>query len=330
MTTLPSITSVVADIGGTNTRVALADGVVVRPDSVRRYRNAEQTGIIEVLTHYLDDLGVQVDAACVAMAGPVLEGVGRLTNLDWLVDRNQIAEAIGVATVAVLNDLQAQGHALNALPPEGIETVRAGLPGSNHAARLVVGVGTGLNAALVYRTDTETLVPPSESGHVNLPIQTARDLALFDFLAKTHGTPGAEEALSGRGIANVYAFVCDEAGQPVDHLTAAEVMQAVAANEPLARSALELFVTLLGRMVGTLALVQLPFGGIYFCGGVARAVAPYFGEMGFEAAFLDKGRFAEFLDQFPIRLVTDDYAALTGSAAHLMDRLAHEAMLRTP
>jgi glucokinase len=69
--------------------------------------------------------------------------------------------------------------------------------------------------------------------------------------------------------------------------------------------------------VGNLALTHLPFGGIYLCGGVARAFAPYFEPLGFEAAFSEKGRFAPFMAQFSVSLVTDDFAALTGSAVYL-------------
>lgn len=313
------ITAVVADIGGTNTRVALTHGGKVRADTIRRFRNADHAGLSSVLAAFLEDTQVQVGAACVAMAGPVRDGVGRLTNLDWTVTRQGIAEATGAQTVAVLNDLQAQGHALWHLGPDSLQVLRPGQTADSHAASLVVGVGTGLNAALVYHTDGTTLVPPSESGHVSLPVQTQEDLALLEFLSGPHGLAGVEEALSGRGLQNLYHWHSTQAGAP-QHKDAAQIMAACAeSSDPQARAAVQSFVTLLGRIIGNLALIQLPFGGVYLCGGVARHVAPYFDSMGFEAAFLDKGRFSDFLKQFPVYLVTDDYAALTGSASHLME-----------
>ena len=39
----------VADIGGTNTRVALADGLRIREDTIRRYRNTEYPGLESVI-----------------------------------------------------------------------------------------------------------------------------------------------------------------------------------------------------------------------------------------------------------------------------------------
>ncbi len=69
-----------------------------------------------------------------------------------------------------------------------------------------------------------------------------------------------------------------EAGQPQD-LKAAEIMAALAARDPLARETAKLYMHLLGQELGNLALIHLPFGGIYLIGGVARAMVPYMDEM---------------------------------------------------
>ncbi|MCB1333304.1 MAG: ROK family protein [Roseivivax sp.] len=315
--------AVVADIGGTNTRVALADGATLRRETVQRFRNAEHSGIVPILTGYLAQQGVSVAAAAVDLAGPVKDGIGTLTNLDWRVDRDEIAAATGAKTVAVINDMQAQGHALAHLSGDSLQPVRAGAASTPGATRLVVNVGTGLNAALVVHTAAGTVVPASESGHINLPVQDEADLRLLDFLARAHGFAGAEEALSGRGIVNLYAWLCDDAQEPFPGYTAAQIVAACQhKSDPRAVEAMALFVRLLGRYTGNLALIHLPFGGIYFCGGVAAHIAPFLEPLGFEAAFLDKGRFSDYMRQFPVQLVTDDYSALTGSAGHLAELVA--------
>ena len=122
--------------------------------------------------------------------------------------------------------------------------------------------------------------------------------------------------LSGRGVERLYAFVRAEAGNPGD-LPAAEVMAALAAGDPHAQAAGRLWVRLLGAELGNLALVHLPFGGIYLIGGVARAFQPWLDHFGFAAAFRDKGRFAPFMESFAISVIEDDYAALTGCAVYL-------------
>lgn len=325
MSEITDLRAVVADIGGTNTRVALTRGTVVQTDTIRRYRNADHAGLTEVLVDYLTLQEVTPDAACVAMAGPVRDGVGTLTNLDWTVDREVIQAATAARVVAVLNDLSAQGHALDHLSPASLTTLMPGQPASPQAARLVIGVGTGMNAAPVFKLNGQTLVPPSESGHITLPLQSEDELRLMDFIARKHGTPGVEDVLSGRGFERVYAWLCEEDGG-AEALDAGAIMQGMAAGDnPRAMRAVAMFTRMLGRVAGNLALITLPFGGIYLCGGVARHFAPYLMDQGFARAFADKGRFAGFMQQFPVHLVTDDYAALTGSACHLAEILANES-----
>ncbi len=310
--------ALVADVGGTNTRVALSRGAEVQRGTIRRFRNSEHPSLLSVLQAYMAQSDETPEAACVAVAGPVRDGVGRLTNRDWEIARETISEATGATLVSVLNDLQAQGHALSHLGADSVETLIAGQQASEQAARLVVGVGTGLNAAPVFRLGNQTLVPPAEAGHISIPVQSEEELRLLKWLAKRHGTPGIEEILSGRGFANLHAWICDEDGRGTP-LEPDALMQAFADDDPQAKRAVAYFVRMLGRYAGNLALITLPFGGIYLCGGVTRHFAPHLLGQGFEQAFTDKGRFGRFMQQFPVSVMTDDYAALTGCAAHLSE-----------
>jgi glucokinase len=314
----PNTLSLVADIGGTNTRVALADGPKVLTQTIRRYANAEFAGLESVLRQYVaDEGGVDAKAACVAVAGPVRDGRATMTNLDWTIDKPTLTRATKAETVSILNDLQAQGHALGHLDPANVRTIIPFPAASPHAAKLVIGVGTGFNAAPVFELEPGRLVAPSESGHVNLPVQTDLDMRLAKYVATAHGFPSVEDVLSGRGLERVYMFLGLEAGDPREQ-HAARIMEACAdGSDPRAVEAARLFTRMLGSVAGNLALVQLPFGGVYLVGGVARAFAPFLSDFGFVEAFRDKGRFAGFMGNFGVAVVEDDYAALTGSAAHL-------------
>lgn len=308
--------SLVADIGGTNTRVALARGPRLMPETTRRFRNADHQGLASVLRDFLALAGSpEIDGACVAAAGPVRDGVATLTNLDWIVDGAELMRATGALRVAVLNDLQAQGHALGHVAPENLRVLIEGPATRRSGPMLVIGVGTGFNAAPVHDTAGLRLVAASECGHAGLPVRTERDLRLARFVETAHGFAGVEDVLSGRGLERLYAFVASEAGRE-DRKTAAEIMAGIAEPGP-ARDAAALFARILGAEVGNLALIHLPFGGIYLCGGVARAFAPHLGAMGFAQSFRDKGRFSAFMDDFPVAVVEDDFAALTGCASFL-------------
>ena len=313
----------VADVGGTNTRVALSDGAVVRTDTIRRYRNADQVALEPVLKDFVSRLGTGTapQGACVAIAGPVRDGKGRLTNRDWMIEAQSVAEATGIAEVRVLNDLQAQGYAVDHVAQENLLLVRQGKHAPEGAAKLVVNLGTGFNASPVFSPRGGAFVATSESGHATMPVRTARDMRLNGFVEASHGFAGIDDILSGRGLERVYAFVADESGSDKRADSAAIIAGCASGDDPLAVEAVSYFIRLTAMVIGNLALVHLPFGGIYLVGGLSGAIAPFLKQAGFEDAFRDKGRFAGFMDDFSISIVQDDYAALRGMAAYLQNRL---------
>ncbi|MCV2870095.1 glucokinase [Defluviimonas sp. WL0002] len=313
MTSAPMI---LADVGGTNTRVALARYGQVDRGSIRRYPNAGHSGLEPILSGYLSDMGeVRTAGACVAAAGPVEAGRAEMTNLSWVIESQGVADATGAGTVAILNDLQAQGHALGHIAQGASRPILQGERAEGQV-QLVIGIGTGFNAAPVYDTASGRIVAASESGHVSLPIRTDADLRLASQVGGKHGFTGVEEVLSGRGLEQTFSWVAHEAGSDQTR-DASSIMQGIASNDDLARAAGGVFVRMLGMVAGNLALTFLPFGGIYLIGGVARAFAPHLEDLSFREAFFDKGRFSQFMERFPVSVVEDDYAALTGCAMHL-------------
>jgi glucokinase len=315
----------VADVGGTNTRVSIAEGAQIERASIRRYANADYSGLDAVLAAYLAEAGAPGNCAgaCVAVAGPVHNGVAVMTNLNWTIDRTNVARATGAVHVAVLNDLQAQGHGLGHLAEASLRTVisPASTPPQG-AAQLVIGVGTGFNAAPVHETPAGRFVVASECGHVSLPVRSSTDLQLAQAIEKLHGFAGVEDILSGRGLEQLHGWLATEFGHQIDR-KAAEIMAAIAAgDDEVATKTGQTFVRLLGTVTGDLALIHLPFGGIYLIGGVARAFTPYLSTFGFADAFRDKGRFSDFMRDFPVYVIEDDYAALTGCAVYLQNQIS--------
>ncbi|MEL6521162.1 MAG: glucokinase [Pseudomonadota bacterium] len=314
--TLPR--SLIADIGGTNTRVALASGGALERPSIRKYRNAQYSGLDAVLAAYFDEIGQQdCEGACVALAGPVRGDRGTLTNLDWTLDTDILRHSTGAGTAALLNDLQAQGYGLLDLQPKDcVQVIKPELPAQGDT-RLVINVGTGFNAVPVYRTGSNLLVPPSECGHGTLPVQNAEEFSLYQYIEQSHGFAAVEEVLSGRGLEMVFRWVAQQEGGS-HQLSSAEIIPAgLNGTDPLARKTLEVFSRIFGSVSGDLALSVLPFGGVYLVGGVARALGKSLTYFGFSEGFINKGRFAPVLKGFSVNIVEDDYAALSGSARYL-------------
>ena len=319
--------NLLADIGGTNTRLALARGSTLLGDSMRRYANRDHDSLQSVLERYLRDIGQPACAgACLAVAGPVRDGRARMTNLNWEITRAQLAQITGARNVAILNDLQAQGHALDSLGDDALRPLvpaaggaalpRCGAP----ASRLVIGLGTGFNIAAVHPGANGCVVPPAEAGHARLPAPRPQDR---DFAASLHGEQGfaaIEDALSGPGLERLFRWHERRAGRSRELDAAAIVAACAAGGSQSARAACDQFVRMLGQVAGDLALIHLPFGGIFLAGGVARALAPQLETPAFRQAFCDRGRFSGFMEQFSLTLIRDDGAALAGCARHLAER----------
>ncbi|MEM6562931.1 MAG: glucokinase [Pseudomonadota bacterium] len=308
----------VADVGGTNTRVALFNGMEVMTASVRRYRNADFPSLEAVLHQYMsDEGGAAPRAVCIDIAGPVQGDTGQLTNRNWHISEAGVAEATGAPKVALLNDLQAQGYALPHVASENLLMVRQGVDASENAPSLVVNLGTGFNATPVLSAPSGPVVAISESGHATMPVRTQQDMRLIAFVEAFHGFAAIDDILSGRGLEHVYAFLAGEAGAPGTK-TSSEIIEGCAGGtDALCVETVRYFTELTALVVGNLALIHLPFGGIYMVGGLSSALAPYLADFGFNAAFKDKGRFASFMDAFSIYILQDDYAALKGNAAYL-------------
>ena len=295
--------ALVADVGGTYTRVALACGTKLLPWSRQRYINSGFANLEAVIELYLCDTGCrELAGGCLAVAGPVAGGRGTMTHLDWKIDAASLSAALDDSPVSVINDLQAVGHALHLLHADDFAAIVTGRPAVPGAARLAINVGTGFNAAAVHTTGAGLVVAPSESGHAGLPAAAIEDPGLMRHLEQAVGFVTIEDILSGRGAARARSWV-----------TASNNGRQPPGGEEAAFN--RIMATALGSIAGDLALIHLPYGGIYLTGGVVSAIAPHLKAHGFCEAFTAKGRFAGFMEQFPISLISDDACALRGCAA---------------
>ncbi|HFQ15716.1 MAG TPA: hypothetical protein ENK41_05115, partial [Rhodobacteraceae bacterium] len=228
----PGALVLVADIGGTNTRLALARDGALLADTIRRFANADHARPEAVFHAYLDALkaegklerpapGAQpgtrgirgIRAVVVAIAGVIEAGVARMTNLGWELSEAALIALTGAEYSLIINDLQAQGHALAHLKPAALETLWPGEGAAPGATRLVVGLGTGFNACPVHRLAQgggQVFIPASETGQADLallPARAGRDTAdLAAFLADGRPGPRIEDLLCGPGLARAYRY----------------------------------------------------------------------------------------------------------------------------
>jgi len=319
------------DIGGTNSRLLLAEVERPRVEVVHeaRYRNDQWPDLGSALARFLEEAPEDCppEAACVAVAGPVVErdGVARaeLTNRDWTIAGDRLAATLGLPEVGVINDFAAIGHGLEALADGDLETLQGGAPLAG-APRALIGAGTGLGQAILVARGDRYEVLPTEGGHTDFGPADDRQIALLVHLRSRFGHVSWERVVSGPGLVGVYRFLAgrgEGAGSPALEAAmvegdagAAITRFALERRDPLACEALDLFVAAYGAQAGNLALTVVPRGGLFVAGGIAPAILPALRRGGFMQAFLAKGRMAPVLERIPVRVVKTTRVGLLGAA----------------
>lgn len=320
------MTSIVADIGGTNARFAIARPEAggyklesVKVVDCRRFANFE-----EALGHWLEGLDQPLpDKACVAAAGPVekVEGGEKvyMTNLGWTIESAPLPGKFGLARLDLINDFAALALSLPRLTAEDYTVVRD-QPRLPNAAMAVIGPGTGLGVGGLAADNGHYHVLDGEGGHSNLAAATARELELLQILIRDQQPVFNEWVLSGRGLVNLYRAVCELNGQPAQDLTPPDLSaRGLDNSDPMCRETLLDFLNFLGNAAGDVALYLGARGGVFLGGGILPRIAELLPESQFEERFLNKGRVHGWMESVPVYALNAGYQALIGAAAQLED-----------
>lgn len=306
----------VADIGGTNTRFGLAGPSGILDGTLKRYSNNDHTNFYSLVAEYLNFQDVEkCSKACLAVAAPVKDDAITLTNRDWHINKAGAREATGAEDIRFLNDFEALGFAIDRLSDDQVLHVAGPKVAANsEGARLVLGAGTGFNAAAITcGVDGHPKVRAAECGHMTLPVETTNELSLRDHLAQNRGRASVERALSGQGVLEIYEWVCGQADILAQNYTAQEIVHlAIEKRDEACETTANILVRLLARIAGDLVLAFLPLGGLYLSGGVTRACRDLISSDLFWQEFTAKGRQGNLLRSIPVYLMTDDHAALEG------------------
>jgi glucokinase len=180
----------------------------------------------------------------------------------------------------------------------------------------VLGPGTGLGVAALVPVDGRWHVLASEGGHASFGPQTLDELEIFAALLHEHGSISAETILSGPGLPRLLRAV-----DPRSEVSTPEAVVANAlAGEPAALVTVQLFVQLLGRFAGGLALTFKAVGGVYIAGGVASRLGKLLDAEAFRTAFDAHPPYQSLLASIPIWMMTRSEPGLLGCAV-LADEL---------
>ena len=341
------------DIGGTKTVLAMCEVAPGHPARLATAPSGAPSGALpiasaagftivrEVVYHCADFPSLEaildeflppgtphgIVAACFGVAGPVVDGIAKITNLPWTIDAAAVAAKLR-APVALLNDLQATALGTLVLPPAGFAVLQAPAAAPPPGATIaVIAPGTGLGEAMLVADGIRYRALPSEGGHADFAPGTDDEIALLRHLRGVYGPHVSyERVLSGAGIGALYDFVRAATGTPEPAWLTAELAAgdrnadishiALAGRDPTCVRALEMFVEILGAEAGNLALRGLATGGVVIGGGIPPKILPALQQPRFLERFTAKGRFAAWTRSLGVRVTLEPRAALFGAAHH--------------
>jgi glucokinase len=304
---------VVADIGGTNARFALAtpDKGAFRLAHITSYACHTAQSLGELLDRYLIELGdAGPECACLAIAGPNDGRTGIVTNLGWQVDADAMAQSLGLSHVQLANDFAALASAAPGLGEDGALLLKPGTPRADGPIS-VLGPGTGLGVALVVPHGGGFTTVSTEGGHMGFAPVTPAEIALCAHLRKQLPHVSIESLLCGAGLTRIHGFVSGSAGLPASEVSA----RALAGTDAHCREAVRMFIAILGSVAGDVALVHGATGGVMIGGGIVPRLLPLLAGSAFCERFLAKEPMRALLEKMPVRLITAEHVALHGAAA---------------
>ncbi|HXY19551.1 MAG TPA: glucokinase [Gemmatimonadales bacterium] len=314
------------DVGGTNARLAVVEvtGATARIVHEQRYPSRSAPTLGPIVRRFLDEAGPPPERACFGIAGPVVDGECRTSNLPWTVSARALAGEIGITATTIINDFEAVGYGVGLLGPPDLVTLQAGVP-APHGTIALIGAGTGLGQGFLVWDGDRYRVHSSEGGHVAFAARDAIEWGLRNTLLDEFGHVSYERILSGSGLARVYQYLAAtrfaaeqsqvrremEAEDPAAVVT----RHAVAKDDALSVKALDIFASVYGEQAGSLALTVLATGGVYVAGGIAPRIVPKLKDGGFIAAFRHQGRLSDLAARIPIHVITSPDVGLLGAAA---------------
>jgi glucokinase len=314
------------DVGGTKVNLALFDIKQGIPSlSVERsYNSRDYPDLSLLLEHFLKEFQPNLTHACLGVAGPVYEGRCQITHLPWEISTHELKPLLGTDSVSLINDLAALACAVPYLSDDELEVIQDGQsdPNGNIA---VLAAGTGLGQAFLVPTgDGRYRVLETEGGQCDFPARNPLETSLRESLGQVSGRVCIEDVLSGPGLIRIFEFVKerDHATEPdwlADEFEQEDPALVISRNglskkfKPC-EQALEMFVSVYGAVAGNLALQIMARGGVVIGGGIAPEILPLLKSDLFLEAFRDKGKFRDFMEQIPVKVVMNKRAPLLGAA----------------
>lgn len=331
MTARTSPCLLAGDLGGTKTILSLftsADGdeLTLHESTFASREFSNFTALVAQFLSTAPREAVQnLRHACFAIAGPVSgdsnHQFSKITNLDWQLDSRALATALNLERVVLINDFEAVGHGIAALPSSNLAVLQDGMV-EKGAPRIVLGAGTGLGVCqIIPQEHGSAVVIPSEGGHIDFAPTSELEVELLRFMWRRFPHVSYDRIVSGSGLVALFTFLVERESRlddlslasMLDEQHGAAIISQAYDSEPLARAAIDWFVRVYGAQAGNLALINLAYGGVYITGGIAPKMLHHLQKGSFITSFRNKGRMQPLLERMRVNVVLCPKVGLRGA-----------------
>jgi glucokinase len=309
------------DIGGTKTNLTLFkfENDHLIPVNEAHFLNADFNGLDEILSSFMENLP-DPDIICFGVAGPVISGHAKLSNLKWEIDSEELS-GLFKKKIYIINDLEATAYGLAMLSEKEITIIHKGkqhVPGN----AAVIAPGTGLGEAGLY-WDGKYFHPfATEGGHSDFAPRSMFDFELFLYLQKQFGHVSWERLISGPGIIHIYQFLINELKRKesvwlkerfLNGVDAAIISQNVQKCN-VCKETMEIFIRYLAFESANLVLKHNATGGLFIGGGIAPYILDLFESNNYKTYFCQSGRLNDLIEKVTVSVILNTKAALSGAA----------------
>ena len=316
----------VADIGGTNARFGYQENNKSEIKHIEFLNCIDFANIGNAIAHYVSKNRLNIENLSLSIAGPCGNNFVKFTNNHWSFDKRDLLNATNCNSLLAINDFAAQGLGFtnffsaysNFLDKKILDQHELTL--LNHGKSLdgtnvlITGPGTGLGVGTLVFIDNIPLPIQGEGGNVHFSPATNEEINLLEWLSKKVDYVSTEEVLSGRGLVNIYNYLCFKENHTSEMSSADQIGLAAKEGNILARNAARLMVEIFATSIANNILVTGSQKCVIICGGISAKLSEVFNDSMFHDRLRNKGKYKNYVSDVPILLSFDDNNGLKGSA----------------
>jgi len=317
--------ALLADIGGTNARFALARHDAVDPllmESVREFAVADFPSLSDAARHYLDTTGAVASTGVFAVAGRVDGDEARITNHAWVISAARTSESLGLDSLRLVNDFAAQAMGASLLRPQDVVAL-GGIGWNGHDAQDrtfgIIGAGTGLGVGGLLRRGGRYFPLQTEGGHVSFAPNSPEEIEILQQMSAEFGRVSNERLVSGQGLVNLHRALSNIAGEDPGPLKPADITARAKDGDERSLRTIDVFCAVFGAAAGDLVLTLGAWDGVFLTGGLVPKMLPSIAHSAFRQRFEYKGRFSPVMARIPTLAVVHPQPGLLGAAALAQD-----------